>query len=112
MSIKYHETNMCLVIDLEGELTASNTMTIREEVASKIEECQKSVLINLEDVSYIDSTGLGLMVALHANLRSSDRKMALVGSLSDEMKKLFEVTQLNKFFKIYTNEIEAEGNMG
>ncbi len=111
MSIKYHETDMSLVINLEGEMTASNSISIREEITGQMEQNEKNLLINLEDVSYVDSTGLGLLVALHATLRSSNKKMAIIGVSNTEIKKLFAVTQLSKFFKICDTIAEAERDL-
>ena len=50
MSLKYHETNVSLIINLEGEMTASNSMSIREEITGHMEKNEKHLLINLEDV--------------------------------------------------------------
>ncbi len=110
MNLKYREKENYLVVDLEGEITAANSMKLMEEIKGLTAEGKKNLLINLHGVSYVDSTGLGLMVAIHDAMKKSQGKMALMGINRPEIQNLFKITQLSRFFKIYDDENIAMGD--
>jgi anti-sigma B factor antagonist len=62
----------------------------------------KSIIVNLKDVSYLDSTGLGVFVGLFKQLKKNDGELKLI-DLSDRLKRLFEITGLSNIMNISAN---------
>ena len=66
----------------------------------------KKIIINLEKVNYMDSSGLGILVAILKRLKQEDGIMKLT-KMNIGIKKIFEITKLTKFFEIYEDDETA-----
>ena len=106
MEIKIREEKEVVIIILEGEVDISVTDPIRQKFRELIDGKKKFVLVNMASVSYIDSSGLGMFVETMQEMGKYGGKIKLVG-LTDDVKKVFELTRLNKFFDIFNEEKEA-----
>jgi anti-sigma B factor antagonist len=76
--------------------------SIREALASD----QKNILLNLAEVSYIDSSGLGQLIGSYATVTNRGGQMKLL-NLQKRVNDLMQITKLLTVFETYTNEEEA-----
>lgn len=98
MQIKENIVADVAVITLKGDLIGEpETTKIREKVRSLITDDIKKVVIDLADVAYINSTGLGSLISVLTTLRNAggDLKLSRVG---EKIKSIFVITQLIKVF--------------
>jgi anti-sigma B factor antagonist len=92
------------VIDVSGRLTlGQGSGAIREEVQELLVGGNLKILINLAEVSYIDSSGIGELVADFTSVTNAGGALKLVG-LSKGIKELLRVTKLNNIFEVHEDE--------
>ena len=97
------------VIDLTGEVNASADEELNRAYAEAVEAGgAKTVLLNFADVTYINSTGIAVIVGVLAQARGQGTTLAACG-LSDHYREIFEITRLVDFVTIYDDEASAVG---
>jgi anti-sigma B factor antagonist len=95
------------VIDVAGRLTlGEGSGAIREEVQGLLTHGQKKILMNLADVSYIDSSGIGELVADFTSMTNAGGALKLMG-VSRGVKELLRVTKLTNIFEVHQDEADA-----
>ena len=99
------------VLELTGELNAAADDELNGAYETAIGANPKTVLLNFDAVSYINSTGIALIVGLLAEARKSDRKIMACG-LSEHYKEIFEITRIADFVSIFDDEQAAVGAVG
>lgn len=106
MDISTREKGKVLIFDIQGDLDAKSASILKERINEKITDGRSLILINLSDVPYMDSAGLGVLVSglKNANRLSGDLR---IWGLQDEVRSIFELTRLNKVFQIYDDELAA-----
>ena len=110
MKIDHEKKGNTTVVSIEGEIT----LDTREQLKTAIEDLggkDTKLIVDLSKVSYIDSSGLGLLVDEHKAYRDSGGRLALC-SANDNLLKLFEITRLNSLFDSYDNAETALGAIG
>jgi anti-sigma B factor antagonist len=80
-----------------GKITSSTTRLFQTEVRNCIPET-KRVVLDLTDVSYMDSSGLGTIVGLYLSAKRQQRELKLI-NLNQRLKELFRITNLAKVFE-------------
>lgn len=96
-----------LVLDLEGNIRlGEGSNEFRSLIRSLNENGEKQILLNLAGISYIDSSGLGEMVAAYTTLQKSGGEMKLL-YLTRRVKELMMITKLLTVFESFDNEVEA-----
>lgn len=105
-SAQVRQTGKAVTIDLHGEIDSFASNRLHEAYA-EVEQFDPSViLLNFSDVSYINSTGIALIVSLLAQARKMQRKVYVYG-LTDHYITIFQITRLADFMSIYPNEDSA-----
>jgi anti-sigma B factor antagonist len=95
------------VVVLEGRIVlGEESETLREKVKSLIVERNKNIVLNMDQVAYIDSTGLGILVALHVGARNQGATLKL-SNLSARFHEILRITKLVKVFEVYNTEAVA-----
>ncbi len=100
------------ILDLHGRLVAGEPVgALREEVKSIKEQHSKpdharNVILNLKDVTYIDSSGLGALIAAHSAITETGGDLRLL-KLSKRSAQLLILTKLTTVFQIFDNEQAA-----
>jgi anti-sigma B factor antagonist len=107
LNINKHQNDKGIWVHVAGEIDAYTAPKLREELLPLAEGKNKSIIVNLKDVSYLDSTGLGVFVGLFKQLKKSDGELKLI-DLSDRLKRLFEITGLSNIMNISTNSEVGE----
>jgi len=94
------------IVDLEGEIDLYKSPEVRSEIGKLIEKKKKSVLVNFQKVTYIDSSGLATMIDAFQKMRAYGGRLAL-SSMAKPVRSVFEVSRLDKFFQIFDEEVSA-----
>jgi anti-sigma B factor antagonist len=90
----------------EERLDAHNSGDLKTELASLFEAKEKNILVDLKDVRFIDSSGLGALVSGFKNAISHQGSLKL-SSLQPQVKSMFELTRLHRVFEIFGSTDEA-----
>ncbi|TVR14531.1 MAG: anti-sigma factor antagonist [Phormidium sp. GEM2.Bin31] len=98
------------IVQPDGLLDGVKAGEVRREIGECLETGAKVILLDLKDVTFIDSSGLGALVSALKTVRAADAKM-FVCSISDQVKILFELTSMNRVFKIFSDRQEFEESM-
>jgi anti-sigma B factor antagonist len=106
ITIDKHQRDEEIVVLVAGEIDAYTAPKLREELLSLAAAGNKSITVNLKDVSYLDSTGLGVFVGLFKQLKENGGELKLT-HLSDRLKRLFEITGLSNVMSISSTSEEG-----
>lgn len=99
------------IIDLSGEINAFADQEL-DAVYNEAEATNAStIVLNFESVTYINSTGIALIVGLLARARKANRRLAVIG-LSDHYVEIFHITRLVDFMSIYPDETSVVSQAG
>jgi anti-sigma B factor antagonist len=94
------------VVDLNGEIDVYTSPKVKDAVGDLIDKGHYNLIINLEKVRYIDSTGLGVLIGGLKRVREHGGTVNLVCT-NPQIKKIFDITGLVKIFGIYDDEDAA-----
>lgn len=106
MEISQREKENVVVLDIQGEIDLYNAPEIKDIIQKLIEAQKYNIIINLEKVSYIDSSGIGALISSLSNLKKYQGGLKIINVYAS-VKKVFELTKLTSFFEIYDSEGEA-----
>lgn len=96
-----------LVITCSGRLVfGEESSLLRDEVKKALQDGTKRIVLNLGDVSYIDSGGLGTLVALHTTAHNAGATIKLA-NLTKRVGDLLQVTKLLTVFDVHNSEYDA-----
>ncbi len=95
------------VVVIKGELDAYQSIEFKEKLIDAFKEESEKVLIDMTAISYIDSAGLGALVSLLKRASERSKELRLFG-LKPNVNKIFELTRLNRVFKIFDTLEEAQ----
>ena len=96
-----------VLIDLKGRLVAGeNVAALREKVASLVAAGRVNAVLNLANVDYIDSSGLGALVMCFTTLRKAEGKLKLL-NLTRRNVELLVLTKLETVFEVFDDEQQA-----
>jgi anti-sigma B factor antagonist len=100
------------VLDIEGHIVlGEESNSFREKVKSLLAAGKKKIILNLAQVSYIDSAGLGTLVATFHSARSQGATLKLT-NLGAKFKEVLQVTKLMTVFDTYDTEAAAIESFG
>lgn len=99
------------VIDLEGEVDVYTAPQLKQQMINLLESGAKEMVVDLTKVDYLDSTALGVLIGGLKRMRERDGNMVLVCP-SPRIRRVFEITGLDKIFDIYNTEEDAKEVMG
>ena len=95
------------VLDIEGRIVLGDeSNSFREKVKALLAAGKKKVILNLAQVTYIDSAGLGTLVSTFHSAKSQGATLKLV-NLGSKFKEVLQVTKLMTVFDTYDNEAAA-----
>ncbi|HMV35914.1 MAG TPA: STAS domain-containing protein [Turneriella sp.] len=106
MEISQREKDAITILDIQGEIDLYNAPEIKDIIQKLIEAQKYNVIINLEKISYIDSSGIGALISSLSNLKKYQGGLKIINVYAS-VKKVFELTKLTSFFEIYESEAEA-----
>ena len=94
------------IVEVQGEIDVYTSSWVKEAINEAIEKGHYFVIINLEKVRYIDSTGLGVLIGALKRAKEHKGGISLICT-NPQIKKIFSITGLAKIFIIYKTEEEA-----
>lgn len=107
LSITERRTGSVIILDLKGNIRlGEGSRELHEAIRRIVEEGEKQLLLNLAEVSYIDSSGLGEIVAGYSTLQKIGGEMKLL-NLTDRVSELMVITKLLTVFEVYEDEVQA-----
>ncbi len=107
MLIDLEKRDNVLCVRLEGELDHHTALELREKVDSALEtEGLTHILLNLKELSFMDSSGLGVILGRYKYVKTLGGEM-VVCSISPHIKRLFEMSGMFKIVKLASNEMDA-----
>lgn len=99
------------IIALEGEVDVYTAPQLKQQMISLLESGATEMIVDLTKVDYLDSTALGVLIGGLKRMRERDGNMVLICP-SPRIRRVFEITGLDKIFDIYNTEDEAREVMG
>ena len=107
MQIEERVVNDVTILDLKGKITLGDgDETLRDRINSLALQNRLRVILNLEDVPYIDSAGLGVIVRTYTTISRQGGQLKLV-NLTKRITDLLSITKLLTVFETYDSEAEA-----
>ena len=102
-----NEVNGVTVLEIEGRIVlGEESNAFREKVKSLLAAGKKQIVLNLAQVGYIDSAGLGTLVAAHHSAKSQGAALKLC-HLGAKFQEVLQITKLLTVFDVYNSESEA-----
>jgi len=107
MKIRQREIGDVVVLDVNGKIMGGpDSEAFQATIDALVESGKRKVLVNLENVSWINSTGLGILIAGFSSLQKSGGKLKLV-NVSQRIESLLAVTKLSTIFESFRQEDDA-----
>lgn len=108
MKISERTVGDVVIVDVSGKITLGDggDMALRDKVRSLVQQGQKKVLLNLGEVSYMDSAGLGEIVQSYATVTKNGGSLKLL-NVTKRIKDLLSITKLLTVFECHDGEAQA-----
>lgn len=107
LTMDTREAGDVTVVDLHGRIAlGEESAALRDKMAYLLTEAKKKILLNMSDVSYIDSSGLGALVSTYTSAKKQGVEIKLA-ALSDKVSDLMEITRLYTVFDVAPDEATA-----
>jgi anti-anti-sigma factor len=113
MVIKSRESNSVVIFDIEGEIRRADTAqeTLHSLVEAQLDRGRRNILVDLGGVGFIDSFGVGQILASFISTQNLGGKLKLC-RISPRLRLIFEITMLHKVLEIYEDCDRALDSFG
>ena len=111
LSVTSREESGRTVVEVGGEIDVYTAPTLRERLNELVSSGHHHLVVDMEKVDFLDSTGLGVLVGGLKRVRSHDGSLQLVCT-QEKILKVFRITGLTKVFPIHASVAEAVGSAG
>jgi anti-sigma B factor antagonist len=109
MKASSRQVNGVTVVDMSGRITlGEGSVVLRETVRDLLSKGEKKILLNLGNVTYIDSSGIGELVSAFTSVRNQGGELKLL-NLTKKVHDLLQITKLYTVFDIKDDETSAIG---
>lgn len=96
-----------IIVDASGKLTlGEGTSALRTKIRELVDAGSRKIILNLADVSYMDSSGLGELIGAHTTITRAEGKMQLL-NLAKRVHDLLKLTKLYTVFEVFEDEAAA-----
>ena len=107
MKLKVREVGRAVIPDISGKLMGGADADIfRDKIHGLIEDGKKNIIVNLSEVKWVNSTGVGILITGYTTLRRNKGDLKLL-NVSNKIQSILYVTKLNLIFECFDNEDEA-----
>lgn len=107
MKVSVRQKEGVTILDLKGKITIGvGDVALRDAVQEALSAGAKNILINLQDVTTVDSSGIGELVAAYTTVSKRGGKLKLYG-IPPKVGDILQITQLVAVFDIHDDEAEA-----
>lgn len=107
LDIKTREVDGVSIVTLSGRIVfGDGSNALRSTVKNLIAEGKQKIVLNMSSIEYIDSAGLGMLVAAHISMKAHGAALCLCG-LDDRSQELLQITKLSTVFQVRSTEADA-----
>jgi anti-sigma B factor antagonist len=107
MQLKTRKIEDVNVVDINGKITlGEGNVILRDTIRNLLARGERKILLNLGDVSYIDSSGIGELVSSFTTTTNQGGQLKLL-NLGRKVHDLLQITKLLTVFEVFTNEAEG-----
>ena len=107
MTIEPRTANGVTILDIHGKITiGEGSAEVRNTVRELLQAGKKSILLNMGDVSYVDSSGIGELVSSFTTVTNQGGQLKLL-NLTKKLRELLAITKLLTVFDTFDDEAEA-----
>ena len=111
MSINTTEKSGVIIVALSGKIMGGpEAGQINEQINNSIDQGKKKIIIDLAEVEWMNSSGLGILIGAITTLKNNDGKLSLV-NVSDRVENLLRITKLQSVFTIHPDVETALSSM-
>jgi anti-sigma B factor antagonist len=100
------ESGQVSLVHVTGSLTSFEVSGLRTTITRLLEQGRKKIILNLDGLRYLDSSGIGELVRNYMTVIKAGGEMKVVG-LKPKVEEIFKVTQLHQIFQEFQDEKEA-----
>ena len=95
-----------IIISLRGEIDLDSASNVYKQIRTEIDSSEQGLLLDLEELDFMDSSGLQILLRLKERLNKIGKEVLIVNP-STQIMKLFQLTGFDKLFNIFTDTDEA-----
>jgi anti-sigma B factor antagonist len=106
MMVSYDVVNGWTVVEVDGDVDAHTAPMIREGVIKLVDEGHRHFVLDLGFVTFMDSMGLGVIVAITKRIREHEGSLR-IASVSGRLLKIFDLSGMRESYEIYQSSEEA-----
>jgi len=110
MKITSKKNGDVMIIEISGRVVGEDSLQMRREIAGWLaeipEEQKPKIILKLDGVSMMDSSGLGVLVSSYTSVQKKEGRLVLAG-LGRGLQNLIAITKLARVFEVYETEDEA-----
>src|SRR5258708_23092689 len=112
MKANWRDSGKVAIIELKGKITiGSGDIQLRDTITKLLEDGKNNILVNMKEVTAIDSSGIGELVGCYTTVTNKGGKLRLL-HLPPKIQDVLTVTQLITVFDVYESEPEAVASFG
>ncbi len=104
--IGYEKKGNVVILSVEGDIEFDDSIQLNETFTNTIKKDGASIVLNLKDCNYIDSSGLGSLVEGLKSTQKANGDLRLC-NLNDDFKEILMMTRIIKYFQIFDNVEDA-----
>ena len=107
LDVKERQAGDVTILDMSGDVRiGEGAISLRDSIRNLADQGKKNVLLNLAGVKYMDSTGVGELIANYTTIKRQGGQLKLL-NLTDRIQNLLVITKLLTVFDSYDNEADA-----
>ena len=106
MKIDVRKRDDVTILDIKGKITIGGDLALREAIHQAVNDGAKKIVVNLREVTTIDSSGVGELVSSYTTVTNKGARLKLV-NLPPKVQDVLTITQLITVFDVYDTEDEA-----
>ncbi|HUD22487.1 MAG TPA: STAS domain-containing protein, partial [Acidobacteriaceae bacterium] len=107
MKVAIRQVDGITILDLSGRITlGEGSITLRDSVRDVLAKGSKKILLNLGQITYIDSSGIGELVSAFTSVKNGGGELKLL-NLTQKVHDLLQITKLYTVFDVWDNEASA-----
>jgi len=110
MEIKFRDHGRHKVIEVTGDVDLYNVSELKQAIFDLVENADvQSIIVDMKETSYLDSSGIGALVAGQKKIKLKGGKFALL-NIKDEVLNVLKLATLDQFFTIYDSDQSISAN--
>jgi len=111
LEVSTREVGDHTVIKLKGEVDIYTAPSLRETIVDAVEKGHYKIAVDLDEVDFLDSTGLGVLVGGLKRVKQHEGELGIICN-QEKILRIFKITGLTKIFKMYkgTEELASSAN--